>query len=244
MPKFKHLAITAVTALLLNGCVTVTDGEAEIAKDPKQMAESRISLGLGYLESGNMLKARENLEMAVKHAPDYYRAQLSLAHYYERVDEPDRAEKLYKKALRSSPRNGNVLNNYGTFLCKKGEYKQADKYFNRAIDQPYYFLLSASYENAGFCALKAGNTEQASNYFKRSLDHDPNRVRAMLQLAQIEINNQEYKEARIRLMKFHQQYGYKVPSLKLLTRLEGEAGNKALQQRYQNKLDEMLANSA
>lgn len=226
-----------ILASTLVGCVTVeTTDSPEIVSNPKEKAEARIALGMGYLEQGNMVKARENLEKALKHYPGYYRAQLSLAHYYEKVGEDESANSLYKKSLRQNPSNGNVLNNYGTFLCKQGEYEQADRYFNRAIEQPYYYLISASYENAAFCALKAGETEKAKNYFTRTLDHDPNRVRSILYLAKLEIDAGSYKEARIRLMQFHQRYGVQKASLGLLAELEQKAGNEALEKKYRKQL--------
>lgn len=236
--------LLSLTALLLSGCVTVTDGEPETPIDPQQMAESRIKLGLGYLENGNMLKARENLEMAIKYAPNYYRSRIAMAHYQERVGENEKAESNYKIALRKSPKNGNVLNNYGAFLCKQGEFDKADQYFHRAIDQPYYFLLSASYENAGLCALKAQRHAQAESYFVKALDHEPTRPRSLLQLSKLMIDKEDYTQARLHLMTFNKRYGYQETSLKLLIDLESSAGNKALVQRYQNKLDQMLAHKA
>jgi type IV pilus assembly protein PilF len=223
------------------GCVSVTEGAQKIESDPIAMSESRIELGLGYMGQGNMVRARENLELAIRHAPDYYRARLSIAHYFEQVGELDEARIAYKKALRLDSKNGNVLNNYGTFLCKQGEYDQADKYFNRAIDQPYYYLVSASYENAAFCALKAGEVDQARDYFSRAIDHEPNRVKSIIQLSQIEVNAKDYDDARQRLFKFHQHYGYQIPSLKILIELEKKSGNIALQKKYQGKLDELLS---
>ncbi|MFM2589826.1 type IV pilus biogenesis/stability protein PilW [Vibrio sp. TBV020] len=234
-----RLPLLAIT-LLASGCMTV---EAPSNNAPtanaRERSEARIELGIGYLNQGNMLKARENLEKALEHDPKYYRAQLSLAHYFEKVGEDESAEKLYKSALSQHPKNGNVLNNYGTFLCKHERYEQADKFFNKAINQPYYYLISASYENAALCALKSGNTEQAQQYFHRSLDHDPYRPRSLLNLAKLEIDNGDYTDARIRLMQFHQRYGTQKPSLQLLIELEQRAGNKALEQKYRNKLENM-----
>ncbi len=230
--------IPAALTLTLSACVTVTETVDNTPQSSDiEMAESRISLGLGYMGQGNMVKARENLEKALAHAPSYYRSQLSIAHYYEKVGEPDMARQYYRSALKQHPRNGNVLNNYGTFLCKQGEYEQADRYFNQAIDQPYYYLVSASYENAALCALKSGNKEQAYTYFQRTLDHDPNRARSILQIANLEIEKGKYIDARIRLMKFHQRYGLKKPSLQLLIKLEDQAGNEALKEKYQKQLD-------
>jgi type IV pilus assembly protein PilF len=162
-----------------------------------------------------------------------------MAHYYETVGEDKKAEEMYKRSLRQHSKNGNVLNNYGTFLCKQGSFEKADKMFNRAIEQPYYFLIPASYENAGFCALKSDNTERAKYYFTRAIDHDPHRPKSILQLAKLEIESGNYTDARIRLMRFNQMYGVKKPSLRLMVELEGAAGNEALKKKYQTQLNRM-----
>lgn len=226
--------------IALAGCVTVTETAGNATQsDPTEMAEARIALGLGYLENGSMIKARENLEKALQHAPDYYRSQLSMAHYYEAVGENDYARTMYRTALSEHPKNGNVLNNFGTFLCKQGEYDTADQYFRRAVEQPYYYLISASYENAGLCALKAGKTDNAREYFKRAIDHDPNRLLSILQLTKMEIEAGDYTPARLRLMDLNQRYGYQKASLKLLIELEKRAGNSALEQKYQTLLNSL-----
>ncbi|ENM5825756.1 type IV pilus biogenesis/stability protein PilW [Vibrio cholerae] len=232
----RMLAVGVILAL--SGCVTVTEtSDIAAQSDPTEMAEARIALGLGYLENGSMIKARENLEKALQHAPHYYRSQLSMAHYFEMVGENDSARKMYQSTLNQHPKNGNVLNNFGTFLCKQGEYDTADQYFRRAVEQPYYYLISASYENAGLCALKAGKNDNAREYFKRAVDHDPNRLLSILQLTKMEIDAGDYTQARLRLMALNQRYGYQKASLKLLVELEKRAGNSALEQKYQTLLE-------
>lgn len=234
------LSVIALTTLSLTACVSVTETtKTEIQSEPQERAEARLALGMGYLEQGNMIKARENLQIALNHDPTFYRAQLSMAHYYEKVGEDEAAEGLYKRALSHHPRNGNVLNNYGTYLCKKGEYEQADVFFNRAISQPYYYLISGSYENAAFCALKAGNREQSIEYFKRALDHQPMRYRSTLNLAKLEIEEGDLINARIRLMQFTQSYGLKKDALRLMVELEDKAGNQGMKQKYQDQLDNL-----
>ena len=103
-------AAVLVIQMGLMGCVTVNeDGKSPVVKaDPVAMAESRIALGLGYLESGSMIRAHDNLQQALTHAPSYYRAQLSMAHYYETVGEDVKAEQMYKRSLRQNAKNGNV----------------------------------------------------------------------------------------------------------------------------------------
>lgn len=227
----KRIVFTLVVSFLV-GCVTVTDKPNTAKFDNIKASEARISLGLGYLEEGNMVKARENLEMAVKYAPSYYLALNSVAYYYQKVGENELAKQAYEDALDSSPKNGNVLNNYGTFLCRQGDYEKADKFFNRAIEQPYYYLVSASYENAGLCALKSGNEEKAIEYFSRALDHDPSRARSLLQLAELEIEKDKLSDARVLLFKFNKRYGYRPVSLGLLIKLEHKDNNSELVSKY------------
>jgi type IV pilus assembly protein PilF len=240
MHLIKNPLALAIAPLILIGCVTVdSNPKPEAIANDQQRAESRIALGLGYLEQGNMVQAKENLELALQHSPRYYRAQLSLAHYYEQVGEDQIASRWYARSLREHPTNGSVLNNYGVFLCKQGEFKRADDFFNRAIKQPRYYLISTSYENAALCALKAQQTDKAIYYLQRTLDHDPNRVQSMLRLSQLEIETEQYQQARVRLLKFHQKYGVKQSSLRLLIELESKAGNQAIEQKYRVKLEEI-----
>ncbi|WP_153447638.1 type IV pilus biogenesis/stability protein PilW [Vibrio algicola] len=235
MLSIKKLVFISVVSFL-TGCVTVTDNPKMGKFDNIKASEGRISLGLGYLEDNHMVKARENLEMAVQYAPTYYRALNSLAYYYQRVGEPELAEDAYEKALKSSPKNGDVLNNYGAFLCRQGDYKKADEYFNRAIEQPYYYLVAASYENAGLCALKSGDKDKASNYFSRALAHDPDRAKSALHLTELEIEKGEFSDARLRLFKFNKRYGYHPVSLGLLIKLEHKADNPEMVSKYGNIL--------
>ncbi|MCS0183175.1 type IV pilus biogenesis/stability protein PilW [Vibrio alginolyticus] len=238
MKTAKLGALILLSQFAFVGCVTVKeDGSPVVKADPVAMAESRIALGLGYLNGGNMIRAHDNLQQALNHAPQYYRAQLSMAHYYETVGEDVKAEQMYKRSLRQHTKNGNVLNNYGTFLCKRGDFEKADQMFNRAIEQPYYYLIPASYENAAFCALKSQDKDKARYYFTRAIDHDPHRPKSILQLAKIEIDSGDYTEARIRLMRFNQMYGVKKPSLQLMIQLERAAGNEALEKKYQKQLE-------
>ncbi|MGC9422490.1 MULTISPECIES: type IV pilus biogenesis/stability protein PilW [unclassified Vibrio] len=235
----KYLSALTLSIGLM-GCVTITEQEqAESLSTPIEMAESRIELGLGYLENGSRVKARQNLEIALQHAPHYYRSQLSMAHYFETVGEKKSAARLYQQALRDNPHNGNVLNNYGTFLCKEGDYAKADQFFIRAVEQPYYYLIPASYENAAFCALKANDALKAKQYFKRALEHDPTRINSLLQLAKLQMDDNEFNSARIHLMQLHQRYGYQKASLQLLIELEQRAGNHALEKKYQTLLDNL-----
>lgn len=84
MLLIKKLGFISVVSFLA-GCVTVTDNPNMAEFDNIKASEGRISLGLGYLKDNHMVKARENLEMAVKYAPTYYRALNFVAYYYREL---------------------------------------------------------------------------------------------------------------------------------------------------------------
>lgn len=82
------------------------------------------------------------------------------------------AESRYRAALKVAPNNGHVYHNYGTYLCKQGEYEKANQYFLDAVTRPNYYQIAESYENAGLCALKNKQFKNAQRYFEKSLEHE------------------------------------------------------------------------
>ncbi|MDO6497675.1 type IV pilus biogenesis/stability protein PilW [Photobacterium sanguinicancri] len=240
-----RLTLALVLCVFLAGCVTVDPNQHSNGKafDSIEASEARIALGLSYLEVGQWQRARKNLDQALAYAPKYYRAQNAMAYYYQKVDEGDKAEAMYKRALKDSPKNGDVRNNYGVFLCGQERYDEAIDAFERAIKQPYYYLTSASYENAGLCRLKQGENEEAVFYFERALAHDPQRARSLLQLAQLNIASNNYKDARVLLFTFNKRYGYKADSLSLLIQLEQQSGRLTQAEKYVDLLQEQFPDS-
>lgn len=228
---------------LLVGCVTVKETSNKKEFNSIDASEARIALGLRYLETGQWQRARENLEQALIYGPKHYRAQNAMAYYYQRVDEPDAAEAMYKQALQDSPKSGDTLNNYGVFLCSEQRYDEATAAFLKAIEQPDYYLTSASYENAALCSLDNGNKQLALRYFEKALSHDPYRPKSMLQLAQMKIEFQNYKDARAMLLKFNKRYGYKADSLWLLIQLENQAGRLTQADKYAVLLKQQFPDS-
>ncbi|MCG9597351.1 type IV pilus biogenesis/stability protein PilW [Vibrio sp. Isolate25] len=205
-------------SLLLSACVTVKNPLSTSAKN--HQADARIALGISYLQRGERVKARENLHKALVHSPSYFRAQLAMAHYLDHVSEYERANEMYQKAIRSQPSNGQILHDYGSFLCKQSRYNAAQTMFDKAIQQPDYLNVAASYESAAFCALKAEQTIQAMTYFKRAIAHDPKRTQSILNLAKLEIEHGKLAIARQRINSFHQEFGVRDVSLRLLMKLE------------------------
>ena len=162
-----------LAAGLLAGCSgSAPEKEAQVS----EAGQTRLQLGLEYLQQGDMDAARQNLEKALDAAPQDYRTQLGMALYEQRIGENAAAEQRYRQALKLAPGNGTVLNNYGAFLCGLGQYVPAQQQFSAAALAPDYGQVADSLENAGYCFLKAGQNDEARTLLSRALKVDPTKA--------------------------------------------------------------------
>jgi tetratricopeptide (TPR) repeat protein len=75
---------------------------------------------------------------------------------------------LWKDASLKSPNNGRGLMNYGLALMEKGDYNNAEKYFNKGLLlNPNY---SSLYINLGIVNNAKGNKTQAEKHFKKAIE--------------------------------------------------------------------------
>lgn len=218
---------------LSGGCTHVTpDKEQPVAT----VSQTRLQLGLEYLHQGNVHAARQNLQKAVDAAPQDYRPQLGMALYEQWIGNNNAAQQRYLHALKMAPHNGNVLNNYGAFLCSLGQYVLAQQQFAAATSAPDYDRIADSLENGGYCLLKAGKNDEARQLFIRALKIDPSKGDPLL--AEAERQFDEGKRAQSELLL--ESYKYVLPdnadSLWLQIRFAASAGHHDSVQRYGKQL--------
>jgi type IV pilus assembly protein PilF len=214
-----------MTRQFILGCWLVISGCSHTLPSPAEhnrIADARITLSIAYLQRHEPQKALFNLIQAAKIVPHYIRLQLAQAYYYETVGETDKAKQHYVLALNEHPNDPDVYNNYGTFLCKQGEIKQAQHYFAQVYSRGNYPQITASYENAALCSLKSGHPLQAHQYFLQALNHDPKRFQSQFYLIQMAIKARRLAVARTRLATFIQDFGTTKQSLVFQHQLEQE----------------------
>lgn len=163
--------------------------------DYHRAALVNVELGLGYLEQGQVARAKTKLTHAIKLAPKLSETHSAMAYFLEMVGEFKEAEREHKKAISFSGK-GAVLNNYGAFLCRRGRLKEADRTFHKAIEDKEYARTAEVYENAGLCALKWPDDQKAAEYLMTAIQRDPNRSSAFLELASLSLKQQKFSEAR------------------------------------------------
>jgi len=170
-------------------------------------AQINIRLGTAYLERKEILRAKQKFLLALDEAPSLPEAWYAMAYFYETTANNELAREHFLKALALAPNRGDVQNNYGTFLCRTGNYNEAIKYFLSAVRDKEYLDSSSAYENAGLCALKMPNKKLAIEYFTKSVEEDPTRASALLELADLYYQQGNYQLANFQLIQFHQING-------------------------------------
>ncbi len=228
--------------LLLTACSTTNKPEkyrgiskntASAVKPNTTAADYNVQLGMGYLEQGDVSRAKQKFLLAKEQGPQYSPAQQAMGYFYESTEEPKNAEKYYLKAIQLDPKSGSAHNNYGTFLCKQQRFKEADQQFMLAVQDPAYLKTAEAYENAGLCAMQIPDNAKASDYFQKAIAKDTKRSTAYLELAQISYNQKQYDQAQKYLAQYQAQVKELEPeALWLAIRLAREQKDQVSAGRY------------
>lgn len=166
-------------------------------------ADYNVQLGLGYLEKGDNVRAKEKLLRATAQAPELVDAHLALAYYYEQMGQIQPAEQSYQNALKITPTLGRVNNNYGAFLCQQGAYAKSMQYFQRAIDDASYPQTAKAYENAAFCSVMRHDLKAASEYADLAVQQDPSKQDIFLKLSYLLEQQGEKEQADLYIKRYH-----------------------------------------
>ncbi|UUZ53417.1 tetratricopeptide repeat protein [Massilia sp. H-1] len=85
-------------------------------------ASIRLQLAIGYYTEHNYEVALDEVKQALAARPDWADAYGVRALIYVGMGEMNLAEENYKRAISLAPRNPELNNNYGQFLCQVGRY--------------------------------------------------------------------------------------------------------------------------
>ena len=187
-------ACGVLAALLLAGCVS-SKAQQKAAKQ-REAATYNVQLGVAYMNQGDLARAKEKLDRAYSQDPDNPDVRSALAMLYERMGEKDKADAEFRAALRLSPKDPNVINNYAVYLCQVGRTDEGVKRFLEAARNPLYKTPEVAYTNAGVCLRVAKRDDEAQQDFSRALQINPNYSEAAFQLAVLQFDRGQLPAAR------------------------------------------------
>jgi type IV pilus assembly protein PilF len=237
------MKIFALSLMLLLAACAASDSKDAGDNPARKAAETNTTLGQAYMDRGQYEIALDKLKRAIAHDRTYAPAHTVLGLLYERLGEPDMAGQQYKEAVRLDPKDGDVNNNYGAYLCRYGQGRQAEPYFLAAVKDPFYQTPWLAYSNAGSCSLELGDLDKAESYLRQSLEFNNEFAPALFSMADVSYQKGAYLRARGFLQRFEAVSAMNEESLLLGFRIESALDDSVSANRYRLELIERFPNS-
>ena len=205
------LAAVVLAALgALTGCVSqnsvqsrpVSEEDRGTVASAHRRAEVHTVLASEYFSRGNFNVALSETQLAIKDDPEYAQAYNMRALIYMELREDTSARASFDRAISLAPKNPEVLNNFGWFLCTRGETDRAVPMLERAAADPLYPTPEKAYLSLGLCYRRIHKDDQAEKYLNRAVTIQPNLIGGLFNLAVIKYEQGRYKEAESFLIRY------------------------------------------
>ena len=174
-------------------------GELKTVSDQtvaEKRAAIRLQLAVEYYQQGKHDIALDEIKKAIAADPDYADAYGVRALIYTAMGQLPLAEENYQHALRLAPRNPELANNYGSFLCQSANRPaEALRQFEAALKNPAYRTPVSALVNAGLCSLKTRNIDAAERYLLDALRYNPDLPATTAGLARVYYERRDYQRA-------------------------------------------------
>jgi len=200
-------AIALTIVLVLSGCAGVQTGangdgpQAELRtrsdqSEDQKRAQIRLQLAVGYYGQRQLEVALDEIKLALAADPASADAYNLRGLIYMDMGETRLAEDNLLRALKLAPRNPDLANNYGWFLCQNGREKEALTYFETALTNKSYQSPAKALNNAGVCSLKLKDEAAAERYLTQAFQYEPGNPSVNANLAKIYFNQRNDERAR------------------------------------------------
>lgn len=215
----------------LSGCVqqAVNNGMPVQTGPDRALQSAKIhtELAAEYYYRGQLDVAIEEVNEALKAQSNYALAYNVLGLINMALNENSKALENFERAVRLAPRNSEIRNNYGWFLCQRFSQRmdQAIEHFMTAAKDPLYATPEMSYANAGICETKRQNYTEARLLFQKALSLQSNYSPAIVGLIDIDFQRGNLAEAKSKLAQFSQNNPPTAESLLMAIKIEQAMGN-------------------
>ncbi|MES2353474.1 MAG: type IV pilus biogenesis/stability protein PilW [Pseudomonadota bacterium] len=194
--------------LLLSGCANISAPSPGITPAPQatgdglRSARVHTELAANYYGRRQYDVALEELGIALRAFPSYGQAYNMLGLVYMDLKENTKAGQSFEQALKINPNDSDANNNYGWFLCQRGDPAKSIAYFAAAQRDPLYTTPERSLINAGICSRKINDLVGAEKYFRDALALQPNESQALYNMADISYQRGDFEESRKYLIRY------------------------------------------
>lgn len=224
----------ALALALLSGCVS---NSSQLGKpQPERAAEINLHLAIDHLRKGHLQQAKEKIDRSLQQNPRDGQAHSVAALLYGRLGDARKTDMHYQRAISLLPQDPQIKNNYSAYLCQRDHHARGEKLALEAAENPLYKTPEFGFLNAGNCARNAGDMVRAEQHYRRALQIRPRFDEALMQMAELEYQQQQYLSARAFLERYLAVSKTSPASLWLGVRIERGLGNEPQAQHYAQRL--------
>jgi tetratricopeptide (TPR) repeat protein len=172
-----------------------------------------------FTANNNMIKRKDEiflraLNIALQVAPNKYYVLISLADFYSKINQAEKAAEMFLDALDIDPDNLAIFNKLGRIYVETNQKEKAEKIYLRAleIDPDNLPILN---ELARFY-IKTNRKNEAESVFIHAIDVDPNHVPILNELGKLYAStkrNEKAEETFLRALSIEPDSSYVLNSL-------------------------------
>ncbi len=222
----------------LNACVqqSINDGMSDQARAERAHLSAKIhtELAAEYFNRGQLEVALEEVAEALNAQANYAPAYNVLGLVYMALNENDKALENFERAIQIAPKNSEINNNYGWFLCQRFPQRmdQAIGHFMAATTDPLYATPEMAFANAGLCEIKRKNYDAAEAFLQKALLIQSKYSPAVIGIIDIDFQRGNLVAAKSKLTDFLQNNASTPESLLLAIQIEQAMGDQLTADSY------------
>lgn len=235
------VALLPLLAATLAGCISTSSKSSKI--NPSELSELYVRKGIQYMEHGYSEYALQDLTHALEINANNANGHSAIGLLYQRIQQPAKAQEHFERALQLDPDSPTTLNNYGQFLCERGNYAEAQARFQKAANNPLYSRPWIAWTNAAHCARLAAKYTEAEGYIRQSLEKNPQYAVALYEGAAVAYALNNFLSARGFLQRYEEVASHAPTSLLLAVQIENALGNPDGVRRYLQQLNRQFPDS-
>jgi len=241
----KILTAILLTVITLSGCATSNrDNGLRSPSTSSEAAMANLNLGIEHMRAGNLQRALEILDRAHQADPNYYATHNAFGLLYQRLGNNSLAERHFRRAITLNNNDSASKNNFGSFLCQNGRFREAEEVFLSAAANPLYATPEVAYSNAGICAIMNDEKQLAEKYLRQALAINPSLPAALLQMSELSYEQENFLSARGYLQRYQSVARNTPVSLMLGIRIERQLGDRNAVSSYEMLLRNNFPDSA
>jgi type IV pilus assembly protein PilF len=240
--------LLAALLLAAAGCASQSTVESRPVTDTggadaRRRAEVHTALAGEYYARGNFAVALSETRLALKDDPTYYAAHNMQALVFMELREDVSAREAFDNALRISPNNPEVLNNFGWFLCLRNETDRGMEMMVRAAQDTRYTSPEKAWMSAGLCMRRAGRNNEAEDALRRAVLIRPDLIGALFNLALLTYERGATKDAETYLNRYTRLANPNLDALVLGVRIARANKDKVNEDSFMTQLRRRFADS-